>query len=181
MTCARRPSPRISAGELPGRTDRPWLSPSNTAEHRREDARRPSLGGSRWPSEDVSRQLDLPKKDGTVHNTVLSHWTNSKKLFLINGLGVVFCFHRPLHFHPVPRSPHPGRQPSPHRIMGVNCLLASVTSPASYSLIVSVTTTPGTPAKRCWPLFGWIESSSASRHRPATNGCAMAQIGRAHV
>ena len=97
MTCARRPSPRISAGELPGRTDRPWLSPSNTAEHRREDARRPSLGGSRWPSEDVSRQLDLPKKDGTVHNTVLSHWTNSKKLFLINGLGAVFCFLRPLH------------------------------------------------------------------------------------
>ena len=96
MTCARRPSPRISAGELPGRTDRPWLSPSNTAEHRREDARRPSLGGSRWPSEDVSRQLDLPKKDGTVHNTVLSHWTNSKKLFLINGLGVVFCFLHPL-------------------------------------------------------------------------------------
>ncbi len=96
MTCARRPSPRISAGELPGRTDRPWLSPSNTAEHRREDARRPSLGGSRWPSEDVSRQLDLPKKDGTVHNTVLSHWTNSKKLFLINGLGAAFCFHRPL-------------------------------------------------------------------------------------
>ena len=96
MTCARRPSPRISAGELPGRTDRPWLSPSNTAEHRREDARRPSLGGSRWPSEDVSRQLDLPKKDGTVHNTVLSHWTNSKKLFLINGLGAAFCFLRPL-------------------------------------------------------------------------------------
>lgn len=97
MTCARRPSPRISAGELPGRTDRPWLSPSDTAEHRREDARRPSLGGSRWPSEDVGRQLYLPKKDGAVHNTVLSHWTNSKKLFLINGLGAAFCFHRPLH------------------------------------------------------------------------------------
>mgnify|MGYP000902594902 CR=1 FL=1 len=101
MTCARRPSPRISAGELPGRTDRPWLSPSDTAEHRREDARRPSLGGSRWPSEDVSRQLDLPKKDGTVHNTVLSHWTNSKKLFLINGLGAAFCFHRPLQTFPI--------------------------------------------------------------------------------
>lgn len=74
----------------------PWRCLSGTAEHRGQDARRPSLGGSRWPSEDVSRQLDLPKKDGTVHNTVLSHWTNSKKLFLINGLGAAFCFLRPL-------------------------------------------------------------------------------------
>ena len=54
------------------------------------------LGGCSWTSKDASRQLDLPNKDGAVHNMVLSHWTNSKKLFLINGLGVVFCFHRPL-------------------------------------------------------------------------------------
>lgn len=46
----------------------------------------------------------LAEGERAVHNMVLSHWKTERICFFVNGLGVVFCFHHPLHFAPVPHS-----------------------------------------------------------------------------